>query len=520
MHVIVTLAGHSRRFAQAGYTVPKALIPIGGKPMIAHVVDMFADNDHFHFVLNTQQAKDFPELPELLKSLARRVSLTIVEPHEKGPTYSALCTDVPDGEEVIVTYCDFTVDWNYDRFLRAVRGYDGAVPTFRGFHPASYGKTLYAYLRTEGTTMLELREKASFTEDRASEPASTGVYYFRSMGLFRRYAQRLLDRILGTGQEAYASLMFNDMVEDGLHVVIYDVDRFICLGTPEDVAQYQFWHRVFAEPLPERIEPPAPAPGRPRRVNLLPMAGRGSRFRKEGYRLAKPLIPIRGRPMMVRAAESFPSADLWIFLPRAEDLDRHPLERTFEKFFPDAHAIVPVDHETSGQAATCLLAEAIYRPDDELFIASCDYQTRYDAAAWEAVLADPSIDGAVWTCRLGAMLTANPDAFAYCRVGADGKTITEIVEKRRISDDPGADPMVVGSFWYRRAGDFMMGARRMMERGITVNGEHYVGTSINQLVEAGRKFVIFEVEQWISFGDPFELKVYEYWEEYFHKRGR
>jgi len=33
----------------------------------------------------------------------------------------------------------------------------------------------------------------------------------------------------------------------------------------------------------------------------------------------------------------------------------------------------------------------------------------------------------------------------------------------------------------------------------------------------GKKFVIFDVDQWISFGDPFELEVLEYWREYFEK---
>ena len=78
--------------------------------------------------------------------------------------------------------------------------------------------------------------------------------------------------------------------------------------------------------------------------------------------------------------------------------------------------------------------------------------------------------------------------------------------------------MVVGTFWYRRAQDFVEGARSMMADGITVNGEHYVGTSINALLKVGKKFKIFDVTQWISFGDPFELQVYEYWEEHFHQR--
>jgi len=46
--------------------------------------------------------------------------------------------------------------------------------------------------------------------------------------------------------------------------------------------------------------------------------------------------------------------------------------------------------------------------------------------------------------------------------------------------------------------------------------KHYVGTSINYLIEQGKKVVIFDIDQWISFGDPFELQVLEYWDEHFN----
>ena len=75
--------------------------------------------------------------------------------------------------------------------------------------------------------------------------------------------------------------------------------------------------------------------------------------------------------------------------------------------------------------------------------------------------------------------------------------------------------MVIGTFWYRRAGDFKDAVKDMVANNILVNGEHYVGTSINYLIKNRKKFVIFDIDQWISFGDPFELQVLEYWQEHF-----
>ncbi len=512
MHVIVTMAGHSRRFTQAGYSGPKFLLPVGDAPMIRHVIDMFGAEDHFHFVLNENQVADNPGIEALLAGLARRARVVVIPCHEDGPTFSALqVAGIADDDEVIVTYCDFTVTWDYAAFLRHARGHDAAVPSFRGFHPASFGSTFYAYMRTDGTRMLELREKASFTEDRSQEHASVGIYYFRRWALFRDYGGRLLARKNRELPEAYVSLIFNDLVDDGFDVCIHEVEHFICLGTPEDYEQYQYWHRYHSKARTRSEGDVAAFSGQ---INMVPMAGAGNRFRQYGYRVAKPMIQVHGVPMVVRAAQSMPPAARWVFLPRAEDLARHPLERMLGRFFGDC-ATVPVPGLTSGQAATCMLAADLLPDEAPLMIASCDYEHLFDAVAWQAVLADPSIDGAVWTYRMGSGLVRNPNAFAYCRTAPDRRTITEVVEKRTISDSPGTDPLVVGTFWYRRAGDFKRGVEQMIAAGITVNGEHYVGTSINGLLAAGKRFVVFDVDQWISFGDPFELKVHEYWEDYF-----
>lgn len=510
MHIIITLAGHSRRFHEAGHTLPKFLLPVDGAPMVSHVVGMFDSADHYHFVINSTQARDYPTLPDQLKSLAKRTSVTVIEPHEQGPVFTALqVKDIPEDAPLIVTYCDFAVRWNYTKFLREVQGYDGAIPAFRGFHPASFGHTYYAYMReNEKGEMLELREKNSFTSERHKEPASAGIYYFRNHGLFKHYGEKLMQEGYDGLKEGYVSLLANPMVRDGLKVRITDVEKFLCWGTPEDYDQYTYWSRYFSTAAPRL--PTA----HPRQVNLMPMAGKGSRFREAGYRVSKPLIQIRNKPMMIAACESFPPSAKWVFLTRQEDMQKHSLEAALHKFQPGC-SIIPVDHETSGQAATCMLGAHELNANAPVFIASCDYETRYNPSAWQRVVDDESIDGVIWTIRLGGMLTKNPKAFAYCVTKADGKTIERVVEKDTISDTPSRDPLVVGSFWFRRAEDFTYAAKTAIERNYNVNGEHYVGNSINLLLEQGKKFVIFEVDQWISYGDPFELEVYQYWEDHF-----
>ena len=47
--------------------------------------------------------------------------------------------------------------------------------------------------------------------------------------------------------EVYVSLLYNDMVQDNLSVVVHEAEKFICLGTPDDYEQYKFWWKYFHE---------------------------------------------------------------------------------------------------------------------------------------------------------------------------------------------------------------------------------------------------------------------------------
>lgn len=247
-------------------------------------------------------------------------------------------------------------------------------------------------------------------------------------------------------------------------------------------------------------------------ISLIPMAGQGSRFKEAGYQLPKPFIPIMNMPMFMAAIRSFPRSDRYLLVCQKEFVRRYSFQKQVEQYLSSCE-VLTVDGLTEGQACTCLVAEDRMDPNDMLMISSCDYQLVYDEEAHQQLFHDPTIDVIVWTFQTGAITKKSPEAFAYCRTM--GNHVLEVVEKRTISETPHLDPAVTGTFTYRRVSDFLYGAKMMIQKNIRINGEFYVGTSINQLIEIGKKVVVFPVKKFISFGDPFELQLYQAWEEFF-----
>ncbi len=509
INVIITMAGKSSRFISKGYDGPKWSYITGKKTMIEHVLDMFIKlNPIFHLVISKSQEK-YSHKIQFLENLPYKKKIHVIKDHNRGPTFSALqIKNIDKNSETIVCYCDFYLDWNCINFVKEARQYDAAISSFKGFHPASFGDTLYAYIKTDKSlNFLKLKEKASFTNKRENEHASTGVYYFNKWEIFEKFAKLLIKKDKLELPETYTSLLFNDLHKNNYKIKVIEAKKFICLGTPEDFEQYKFWFNYFVS----KIEGDKTIYDG---TLLVPMAGKGSRFRDIGYRVAKPLIQIGNKPMIQRALQSFPNFKKSIFLVMESDLKRHNLKNRLKNITKNSD-ILPIKKHTSGQATTCLLAKEHLADNEPLFITSCDYETIYKSKEFLNLTRNKKIDVIVWTFRAKNIPLKDPKAFAYCKVKKNSRKIEYILEKNTISKNPEKDPLVVGSFWYRKSKFFKDAALKLINDNITVNNEYYVATSINFLIKSGKNVVIFDIDKWISFGNPFELSIYEYWKELF-----
>lgn len=239
-----------------------------------------------------------------------------------------------------------------------------------------------------------------------------------------------------------------------------------------------------------------------RRVNLIPMAGAGQRFVDAGYTLPKPLIPVAGVPMIVRAAGALPPADQWIFVCRAEHVRDAAIDRELARHFSPA-TVVTVDHLTDGQASTCLLAAGELRSDDMLTIGACDNGMTYDPAIL-AELWDRGADAVIWTFRGNPAVLQKPSMYGWVAVDDTGR-VTGVSCKVPLSNRPMEDHAVIGTFSFRSAADFFHAAERTIALERRVNGEFYLDVVLDQAVADGLDVRVLEVERYVCWGTPQDL---------------
>lgn len=514
MHIILPMSGIGNRFIEAGYTVPKPLIVIDGKPIIEHVCDLFPNEDKFTFICNAKHLSE-TNVREVLLSIKPNATIVEIPNHKKGPVYAVSLVEnlIDDQEEVIVNYCDFGTYWDYEDFLKHTRerDADGAIPSYKGFHPHMLGSTNYAFMRDDNQWMLEIKEKEPFTDNRTNEYASNGTYYFKKGKYIKKYFNELMQKDINLNGEYYVSLVYNLLVADGLKVSIYDIQHMLQWGTPQDVEEYNIWSKYFRDAVEEKEKPQA----QHNSITLIPLAGRGSRFAKLGYKDPKPLIKVSGKPMIIQAANSLPNSESRIFVTLKEHLENYSLEQVLKNQYSDAD-IVAISKVTEGQAITCSLGLKDVNEDASLLIAATDNGMIYDKEKYRKLIEKETVDAIVFTFKNHISSKNNPQMYGWVKTdGTDN--ITGVSVKVPISNDPYNDHAIVGTFYFKKVGYFNKALQNLLDKDIKVNGEYYVDSLIGELVELGLTIKAFEVNNYICWGTPDDYETFVYWQSFFHK---
>lgn len=511
MQIIIPMSGFGERFRRKGYDRPKPLIEIDGKAIIEHVVDLFPGERDITFICNEEHLKTPTyRMEEILMRAAPTAKIAAVASRKLGPI-DAVLRGVPGldlNRPTIVNYCDFSCVWDWRDFKSFVADAKcaGAIPCYRGFHPHSLGSTFYAYVRERGLWAYDIQEKKPFTDNPSSEFASSGTYYFDSGRRMREAFEETMRRQLLVNGEYYVSMAYKPMFDRGEKVAVYEIPHFMQWGTPEDFEEYKRWSDLFRALTQDRTEPP-----RVKGSVLMPAAGLGARFAREGFDRPKPLIEVSGAPMVVRAIEDLPRAErtrvvLRRDLPMVEKVDA--AIRSIE----GADTLL-LDRVTDGQARTCLLGLGGLDEAAPLTIGACDNGLLYDGARFAEHAA--KADVIVWGKRRHPAARLKPEQFGWIDADAAGR-IARVSVKVPIGD-PASDPIVTGAFTFRRGSDFRRAAERMIERGGTVNGEFYVDSCINDAIALGLDCRLFEVDHYLGWGTPDELRTFDYWTECFDK---
>jgi NDP-sugar pyrophosphorylase family protein len=235
--ILVPMAGRGSRFADAGYELPKPLIPVHGVPMIELVVANLRPRTpaRFVFVCQREHLGRF-DLERRLRQIAPGCGIVAID----GITEGAACTvllaehEIDPGAPLTIANSDQWVDTDIDRHFAVMRdeALDGLIMTMTADDP----KWSYAML-DESRAVCHVVEK-----EVVSAEATVGIYSFRTGAAFVRAARAMIAAGKRVNGEFYVAPVYNELIAEGALVGFDNIGSegagMYGLGIPADLEAF------------------------------------------------------------------------------------------------------------------------------------------------------------------------------------------------------------------------------------------------------------------------------------------
>jgi len=231
LNVLIPMAGAGSRFEAAGYTFPKPLIDVEGKPMIQVVVDNLNMDANYIYVVQKAHREKY-NLDTLLNLITP--GCKIVETN--GLTEGAACTALLAKEFInsdaplFFANSDQFVEWDSNEFMYKMNETkaDGGIVTFKAIHP----KWSFAKINELGL-VTEVAEKNPISDN-----ATVGYYFWKHGSDFVKYAEEMIAKDIRVNNEFYVCPVFNQAIEDSKEIRTFNINKMWGLGTPEDLRYF------------------------------------------------------------------------------------------------------------------------------------------------------------------------------------------------------------------------------------------------------------------------------------------
>ena len=228
---------------------------------------------------------------------------------------------------------------------------------------------------------------------------------------------------------------------------------------------------------------------------LIPMAGAGSRFEKAGYTFPKPLIDVKGKPMIQVVVDNLNMDANFIFIVQKSHREKYNLDTLLNLITPNCK-IVEVEGITEGAACTTLLAKEFIDNDNPLVMANSDQFVEWDSNEFMYKMNETDCDGGIVTFK-----STHPK-WSFAKIDDSG-FVTEVAEKNPISDIA-----TVGVYYWKKGSDYVKFAEQMIQKDIRVNSEFYVCPVFNEAILSDKKIKTFDIKQMWGLGTPEDLNYF------------
>ncbi len=249
--LLLPMAGSGNRFRIVGYDTPKPLLPVSGSEMVVSAVNCLPPAKRNVFVCLDTHLKTYPIQATLQTSLPNTTVISI-----PTVTEGQACTcelgiqqaSIEKDEPLLISACDNGAYYKVEDFYRMIddKSIDVIVWAFTNNPTSKLYPHWYAWLDVdENKNILDISIKKQF-ETKHAKHCIIGTMYFRKTSLFLEGLQEIYTQNFRTNGEFYVDNLLLPLIQKGYSVKVFEVDNYLCWGTPNDYKTYLYWEEYFA----------------------------------------------------------------------------------------------------------------------------------------------------------------------------------------------------------------------------------------------------------------------------------
>ena len=123
---------------------------------------------------------------------------------------------------------------------------DVIVWSFRNNQSSKLQPNSYAWLSVDNeNNILNVSCKKFIHDNPLKTHAIVGTMFFRKTKYFIDGLRKNYEENIRTNNEFYVDDVINQNIKNGLVVKVFEVDNYICWGTPNDYLTYNYWYEYF-----------------------------------------------------------------------------------------------------------------------------------------------------------------------------------------------------------------------------------------------------------------------------------
>lgn len=236
LNIVIPMAGHGSRFADAGYETPKPLLPIHGAPMIEVVVRNLTPSRmcRFVFVCRSEHLERYG-FGDALRRVAPGCEIVTLDEVTEGAACTVMLAEpvVDANDPLVIANSDQWVDHSIDAHLSRLSGdHDGVIMTMAADDPK------WSFVELDGTGLaVNVVEKEVISNE-----ATVGIYTFARAADYFAGARAMIAADRRVGGEFYVAPVYNELIARGARIAIDNVgtvgDGMYGLGIPDDYESF------------------------------------------------------------------------------------------------------------------------------------------------------------------------------------------------------------------------------------------------------------------------------------------